>query len=65
MSSKILIVESSDPSANIFQAGETTGGLVAKNPPTDTETQVRSLVLEDSTCPGRTKPMHQTTEMHN
>ena len=47
MSSKILIVESSGPSANIFQAGETTGGLVAKNPPAKQEMGVQSMGWED------------------
>ena len=47
MSSKILIVESSGPSANIFQAGETTDGLVVKNPPAMQEMGVQSLGWED------------------
>ena len=33
------------------------GGAVVKNPPADAGTRVRSLVQEDSTCLGATKPM--------
>ena len=33
------------------------GGAVVKNPPANAGTQVRSLVREDPTCHGATKPM--------
>ena len=34
------------------------GGAVVKNPPANAGTQVQTLVWEDSTCHGATKPVH-------
>ena len=34
------------------------GGLVIKNLPANSGDMVRSLVQEDPTCPGATKPVH-------
>ena len=41
------------------------GGAVVKNLPADAGTRVRSLVQEDPTCRGATKPMSLETMLRN
>ena len=44
------------------QSSDFSGGTVVKNPPANAGDQVWSLVQEDSTCPGATKPVSHNYE---